>query len=167
MRVRSSGSLISTRPGRGVVTSARRDEGCDRRPLAAEAHRQRARGLARGEVTALHAVDRAVAVGFHPPRAVAGGGERPAKRSAARADQMRPVYTPTPKVAPRTVRMPTSTSSRAVPLELRPRAAIYIVSGALTPSSASPLAITCPTAVQRARRASISVRSSWITRWFL
>src|SRR3989475_10915915 len=80
MRVRSSGSLMSTRPGRGVVTSARRDEGCDRRPLAAEARRQRARGLARGEVTDLHAVDGAVGVGFHDARVVEADANGPVYR---------------------------------------------------------------------------------------
>src|SRR2546427_3617247 len=80
MRVRSSGSLMSTRPGRGVVTSARRDEGCDRRPLAAEARRQRARGLARGEVTDLHAVDGAVGVGFHHARVVEADANGPVYR---------------------------------------------------------------------------------------
>ena len=40
----------------------------------------------------------------------------------------------------------------------------HIVSGALTPSSARPLAMTCPTALQSASRANIRRRSSWSTR---
>src|SRR6266850_1412161 len=71
MRVRSSCSLISTRPGRGVVTSARRDEGRDG-SIAGQAHRERARGLARGELADLHAVDGAVGFGFDHARFVTG-----------------------------------------------------------------------------------------------
>src|SRR6266404_7378365 len=75
MRVRSSGSLMSKRPGRGVVTSARGDERRDG-PLAGEARGQRARGLARGELADLHAIHRAVGVGRDDTRVVAAGGER-------------------------------------------------------------------------------------------
>src|SRR5215470_11855919 len=85
MRRRSSGSLISTRPGRAVATSARSDDGRDRGAFAAEAHGERAGGLARGKLADLHAVHRAVRIALDHARVVAGGSKRLAQRLGLRA----------------------------------------------------------------------------------